>query len=117
MWIYTKHGAYSVVTTNTGDEMQVRTRHEQYLKDLMDAAGVSHDIIVTPRRDYEFRIVISKDEWKTLSEYMMSSINYPDFKTHLDSSGFFDDSVEESYAIYTGAYNSYVRNSNSIYAY
>ncbi len=116
MWMYTKHGAYSVVEHYSGEEMMVRTRHRQYLEDLMEAAEVSHEIVVTPDRDYEFRIVVSKAEWDVIGKYLLTSITYPDFKTHLNRSGFFDDSVEESYAIYTGAYNSYVKNSNSIYA-
>jgi len=116
MWMYTKHGAYSVVEHYSGEEMMVRTRHRQYLEDLMEATEVSHEIFVTPDRDYEFRIVVSKAEWDVIGKYLLTSITYPDFKTHLNRSGFFDDSVEESYAIYTGAYNSYVRNSNSIYA-
>lgn len=117
MWMYTKHGAYSVVEHRSGEEMMVRTRHRQYLENLMEAADVSHEIIVTPEADYEFRIVVSKADWEVIGKYLITSITYPDFKTHLGKSGFFDDSVEESYAIYTGAYNSYVKNSNSIYAY
>ena len=116
MWMYTKHGAYSVVEQYSGEEMAVRTRHRQYLENLMEAAEVSHDIVVTPNRDYEFRIVVSKAEWDVIGKYLITSITYPDFKTHLNRSGFFDESVEESHAIYIGAYNSYVKNSNSIYA-
>jgi len=117
MWMYTKHGAYSVVEDYSGNEMVVRTRHRQYLENLMEAAEVSHEIIVTPTRDYEFRIVVNKADWEVIGKYLLSSITYPDFKSHLHRSGFFDDSVKETYAIYTGAYNSYVKNSNSIYAY
>ena len=112
MWMYTKHGAYSVVEHRSGEEMQVRTRHRQYLENLMEAAEVSHEIVVTPDRDYEFRIVVSKAEWEVIGKYLLASITYPDFKTHLHRSGFFDDddSVEESHAIYIGAYDSYVKN-------
>jgi len=42
---------------------------------------------------------------------MKESIDYPDFKSHLYRTGFFDD--HDNHEIYTGAYSSYVRQADS----
>jgi len=119
MWMYTKHGAFSCVKSRQEplDGMQVRARHKEYLDDLLDAVDLDLPIISTPNSDYGFRVIARPKQWKIISKYLMNSIDYPDFKSHLHNTGFFKNGVEENYDIYTGAYNSYVRNTDSIYNY
>jgi len=103
MWMYTETGAYSVVAK--GKRWQVRARVKDYLVHLMEDAGINEKIIVTPHRDYGFRIIVDRPTYVRLYTYMMENITYPDFKTHLGKTGFMSDSVNK--AVYSGAYNTY----------
>jgi len=114
MWIYTRYGAFSVVTlSNDSDTMQVRARRRDYLEELLEAAALpAAEIIETPDRDYRYRILLPAAQWAVVADHLMNeSIDYPDFKSHLYRTGFFDD--HDNHEIYTGAYSSYVRQAKS----
>jgi hypothetical protein len=103
MWIYTKYGTYSIVAKN--DKWQIRSRVRDYMIDLMEAVGIEENLIHTPNRDYEFRIIVDRETYVQIYTHLMDAITYPDFKTHLKHTGFMDDEVNDD--VYTGAYNSY----------
>ena len=122
MWIYTRYGAFSVVTLGDDtDTMQVRARRRDYLEELLEAAALptaerieTPTILETPTRDYRYRILLPAAQWVVVADHLMKeSLDYPDFKSHLYRTGFFDD--HDNHEIYTGAYSSYVRQADSAY--
>lgn len=84
MWLFTKFGFYSVVTTSERvDEFQVRARKREELVALQKVTGVKHKIIATPKRDYQFRMIVSREEWVLIAEHLAREVDYGNFKNEL----------------------------------
>jgi hypothetical protein len=89
MWVFTTHGFYSVVCTSDDHSVVlVRARDSESLEKLIDflnegdAGGkyTSENIIVTPYRDYPYRIAALRTDWvQYLERYAYEELSYPNF--------------------------------------
>jgi hypothetical protein len=87
MWLFTKHGFFSVVTTEKFEEnmIQIRARRRVDLVDLLSNAPSSvssgmHTIIESRNSDYPFRIIVTRATWETIAVWLAEGINYHNFK-------------------------------------
>lgn len=80
MWLFTTRGFYSAVENPTDhSQLIVRARARKDLEALRDLIpGLK--IQATPKRDYQFRIVVTKDVWASVVAKITSEIEYPNFK-------------------------------------
>jgi hypothetical protein len=113
MWIFTAYGMYSVVQSfEDPKQVQVRARSRSHLASLQGLARRTYllidsdqmavgtpdydgrhglqefgeaTIMVTPDRDYTFRIVTEKVVFAKLMECLAGGIDYTNFKSRLDS--------------------------------
>lgn len=82
MWIFTVHGAYSVVQ-HTKETVTVRSRfieHLQALKKHFPNDLAHYQIKITPERDYPVRMVIPQILWSRIVQVLAGEIDYPNFK-------------------------------------
>ena len=84
MWIFTKHGFYSVVKKDCGeDELLVRSRQKADLLRLGKKLGIEVPIQDGVGSDYRYRTVLKKvDLAKYLTE-TVSELDYDNFKAML----------------------------------
>ncbi len=102
MWVFTTHGFYSVVCTSDDHSVVlVRARDSESLENLIgflnegDTGGEGHDhryanenIIVTPYRDYPYRIAALRTDWaQYLERYAYEELTYPNFKSACSRAG------------------------------
>jgi hypothetical protein len=83
MWMFTKHGFYSVVrNTKPGESgLLVRGREVGHLNALCDRLDWSRDrVLETPANDYRFRVLVTDDEWARAAAVLASEIDYGNFK-------------------------------------
>lgn len=83
MWIFSKHGFFSVTqSAQRRDLIQIRARAEKDLASLK--AAYPHldrsPIIETPQADYRFRIVLQRWKWELVAGKLMADIDYSNFK-------------------------------------
>ncbi len=83
MWLFTKHGFFSVTqSTQRRDLIQIRARAEKDLASLK--AAYPHldrsPIIETPQADYRWRLVVQRWKWETVAAKLTSDIDYSNFK-------------------------------------
>ncbi|MBX5442153.1 MAG: hypothetical protein IRZ32_11585 [Solirubrobacteraceae bacterium] len=77
----TTRGFYSVVAHRTlPAEVLVRTRTRADLEALEELIGPI-DIFATPRADYPWRAVVSRERWSAAAVLLTAEIDYEDFKT------------------------------------
>lgn len=84
MWLYTTIGFFSVINVGS-DRMMVRSRHRADLErlKLIDVDGwdaTATEIIVSPDRDYRYRIVVSSSTFEALVVKLVRDITYHNFK-------------------------------------
>jgi hypothetical protein len=93
MWLFTKHGFYSVVCARQGDgghgqpidksRLMVRARLRHHLEALKqrfpDALGDA-EIREFLGSDYAFRIFVKKSDWVTVAAALAEEIAYDNFK-------------------------------------
>jgi len=81
----TKHGFYSIVQKQPG-EFHIRSRVRQDLENLVQRVPLTgariHD---TTGADYSFRVIAGKDEVLAVMEFLGNSLDYSNFKSHIDS--------------------------------
>jgi hypothetical protein len=86
MWLFTRHGFYSVVQDKKNNQqVQVRARIQDNLQRLSSFVRSATDIdlptaISTPTADYAYRIVIEKALWTRIATALAAEINYTNFK-------------------------------------
>lgn len=82
MWIFTVDGFYSAVETPWDQELlTVRGRERKDMVKLCSRLRYDvRNIDVTPKRDYPYRIYISKKRWSSYVAYMAANIDYGNFK-------------------------------------
>lgn len=87
MWLFTKHGFFSVVTTENPDEnmIQIRARRRVDLVALLSNApsvvsSGMHTIIETRNSDYPFRVIVTRYTWETIAGWLAEGIDYHNFK-------------------------------------
>jgi hypothetical protein len=96
MWLFTKHGFYSVVCARTGDggygqpidesRLMVRARIRQHLEALktrFPALLAQVEILAFPGSDYAFRIFVPKTTWVTVAAELADEIAYDNFKSEV----------------------------------
>ena len=96
MWLFTKHGFYSVVCARQGDgrhgqpvdehRLMVRARLRQHLEALktrFPAILGDAEILVFPGSDYAFRIFVPKAVWVTVAAELADEIAYDNFKAEV----------------------------------
>ena len=104
MWIFTLHGFFSVVnTTELQDDfngeknveakdetIEIRSRYRQHLELLKERFpdqlkdhtifGYDDPNSEYARRDYEYRIIVTAEEWVFLGALLAADVDYPNFK-------------------------------------
>lgn len=93
MWLFTRHGFFSVTNARQDrgagsldpDRLQVRARSRKHLENLIEQFDVLSgdavsDIIETPKADYLFRIIVSREAWVIVAGALAAEIAYPNFK-------------------------------------
>ena len=96
MWLFTKHGFYSVVCARQGDgshgqpvdtdRMMVRARvrsHLEALKEQFSDLLAECQIKEFTGTDYAFRIFVSKSVWSHVLVGLNEEVNYDNFKSEV----------------------------------
>jgi hypothetical protein len=97
MWIFTKHGFFSIVL-DAADHSQASIRGRA-IKDLEALQQAFPDLLggylvrLTPERDYYCRLTIPRAELPLLYAALAEAIDYPDFKTELKRTHAQDDKL------------------------
>jgi hypothetical protein len=86
MWLMTPEGFYCVVAfynKETGkvdpDFIVLRTRREEHLRTIIDRFQLTEPLLVTPDRDYRYRVVLPRPTWyRIVSE--LADVQYTNFK-------------------------------------
>lgn len=104
MWLFTKHGFYSVVCARQGDggydqpidenRFMVRARLRQHLEALktrFPALLGDTDIRAFPGSDYAFRIFVPKAAWVKVAAELTEEIAYDNFKAEVAQGSASDD--------------------------
>ncbi len=96
MWLFTRHGFFSVVSARAGDgahgnpvdpqRMMVRARRREHLDrlkakcaPLLDAC----DIVESGSTDYAFRLFVAKELWREVAAALATDIDYDNFKSEV----------------------------------
>lgn len=79
MWLFTKHGFYSVVAKD-GGQWHVRARARKDLENLNRLAGTAHAIHRSADADYRWRMVVPAAEARSLLGKLAEDIDYANFK-------------------------------------
>ena len=80
MWLMTTRGFYSVVSHRTMPaELLVRARARADLEALEELIGPI-EILSTPRADYPWRAIISRERWSAAVVLLTAEIDYDNFK-------------------------------------
>ncbi len=81
MWLFTRHGFYSL--TRSADEpekFQVRARVRSDLENLQSFVGLIGAVLETPTADYQWRWIITPSEAETITRCLTDDITYSNFK-------------------------------------
>ena len=85
MWLFTDKAFVSAVQSPTDPDMiVVRARAEIHLYDFIRSNKDINveNMLVTPERDYPYRIFLTRDQFKSLMIEAIDDLNYFDFKSH-----------------------------------
>ena len=90
MWLFTKHGFYSVVLALKQDgqppnTLAVRARRRQDLESLRPLAPALGKIVSLRHRDYPFRCFIRREDFSRLLADLGGKIDYENFKDKISS--------------------------------
>jgi hypothetical protein len=88
MWIFTRYGFYSVGCADKPDgsldteTVMVRARRVAHLRSLQKrfAALADCKILTWPKRDYRYRIIVSKTSWIAVLGELAAEQNWSNFK-------------------------------------
>lgn len=83
MWLFTKHGFYSVVAnTKPGESgLLVRGREVGHLNALCDRMDWERSrVLETPANDYRYRVMVTNKEWAKAASKLAGEIDYGNFK-------------------------------------
>lgn len=81
MWIASALGYFSIVKKK--NTYYVRARNENDLRLLMDATGVSREILQYAGTDYVARILVNQSELDLIMRTLFSTIQYDNFKNSI----------------------------------
>jgi hypothetical protein len=92
MWIFSRHGFYSITQPKTGPNgaspdryLQIRARIRQHLEELRTLVPAlrRRRIIETPEADYRFRLVVPRTVGLKVIAVLSYSIDYSNFKDQI----------------------------------
>lgn len=87
MWIFTKYGFFSVSCSQRDSEMfEIRARNRNHLLNLINRFQLPTEPSESPKRDYGFRIVISKSLWLEILICMANEQRWSNFKKECQDS-------------------------------
>ncbi|MDG1302341.1 MAG: hypothetical protein P8R37_12230 [Opitutae bacterium] len=79
MWLATKHGFYSIIQKEQG-VYYVRARVRQDLENLLEASGLTSEVLAWPTADYRYRIIIGSEELLRVVVALTATLDYSNFK-------------------------------------
>ena len=82
MWLFTKHGFYSIVRKSPS-EYHVRARVKKDLQNLKDLLELTEPILESGSADYRFRLVVGQKTYLTIMALVARSVNYENFKNEV----------------------------------
>ncbi len=89
MWLFTRYGFYSIASADKPDgsldpdSLMIRSRvlaHLQNLKARFPALKDA-DVLVTPDRDYRYRVIVSKSDWAEAVVELVREQEWANFKS------------------------------------
>lgn len=85
MWLFTKYGFFSVVeVTGEPTKIQVRARLRKDIEAIAELAWEATSnrpkIIESKDSDYRFRVVLPRNDWYELGQFLITDIDYSNFK-------------------------------------
>ena len=84
MWIFSQHGFVSIVAHyDQPDTFMARARERADLENIQTIAGLTQDIVETPRADYLFRLIVNHKQIQTIMTRLGETVDYPNFKTRV----------------------------------
>jgi hypothetical protein len=88
MWMFTKIGFFSAVQSKDDENtIVVRARLEQDIERLADFLGECQipqpKVIKTPHRDYLYRVMVKREDWKKAVARLADEIDYTNFKNEV----------------------------------
>ena len=108
MWIFTKHGFFSIVKKKYLDQpkpYQVRARSLNDLENLIKEAQLGEDIIETPYADYFFRIIADEADLDKIFKMLQAELNYENFKNMIGRQDNQQDKLDAYHKIWNVMYN------------
>lgn len=82
MWLFTRHGFYSLTrSTDETDKLQVRARVRRDLENLQTVTGLTGPILETPTADYRWRWIVTPAEAEVITKRLTQEITYFNFKS------------------------------------
>lgn len=90
MWLFTRHGFFSVVANHRGDAV-VRARRREHLESLLDRMDLHRRIVTLEHADYRYRVMIPKMSWIEISSQLAEDIDYSNFKAEAQKTIGIDD--------------------------
>lgn len=81
MWIASSYGYFSIVEKK--NKYYVRARKIEDLIYLLEATGLSNEILQFAGTDYIARIIVTKEELNVIRDTLFDSITYPNFKSKI----------------------------------
>lgn len=91
MWLFTRHGFFSVVANHSADRIVIRARRREHLESLLDRLDMQRHIVQLPDADYRFRFTVPKLEWVEIAAQLADDIDYDNFKSEAHRVLGFDD--------------------------
>lgn len=90
MWLYTKHGFFSVVQhRDDPDFVLIRARVKAHMVSLGNACDYSLTVECTPDADYAYRATVRRTQWQAMLNTLTESdeLCYENFKDECAKTG------------------------------
>ena len=87
MWVFTLDGFFSVVQKGWDKDtetVQVRGRNRVDLERFVKRINIRDKVIETPKGDYPFRVVTTRQVWGKYLENIAGTIAYDNFKQEVE---------------------------------
>jgi hypothetical protein len=88
MWVFTLDGFFSVVQKGWDkgtDTVQVRSRKRVDLERLVQRMNLQDEVVETPKADYPFRVITTRQVWGKYLDKMANGIAYDNFKHEIET--------------------------------
>lgn len=83
MWMMTKIGFFSIVEKPPGKTC-IRARCREDLENLLEEVlGVESEIIKTPKNDYQYRVIVDREEFMRCFDTFLKLVTYSNFKNEV----------------------------------